>query len=166
MLIYYPLVAQTTALKNVVYLEGLGNNGVYSFNYEKLVAEGLGFTNYIRIGFGVTRSLDWSYLSPSGSSNLQYNVPLMFVAENGLKKIKFEWGFGPAIAYGEPVRRTNIVSKINSNDYDFAVTGTLGIRYTFSKTPIFLKVAYTPIYDIGPKFLLWTWIGLGAGYAF
>ena len=160
-----PISAQDN-IKNNIYFEGLGNGAFYSLNYEKLLFKDSRHKDYLRVGLGIKKDTDWSYLSPAGASNLEYNMPFMIVNESGIKKIKLEMGFGVLLGCGEPIRRLNIIDKYGEENYAFGITGSLGMRLTLEKVPMFFKLCYTPIYDIRQNFLVWLWVGLGVGYAF
>ncbi|MHB8259374.1 MAG: hypothetical protein ACYDCN_04665 [Bacteroidia bacterium] len=151
--------------KNIVYAEGLGNAILYSINYERLVYKGEGFQDYVRVGFRLQKDTDWQYLSPK-KSNLSYAIPLMFVHQRGIKKIKFEYGIGLLTAFGEPIRRGNLIGHTGSSPFDFGITGSLGLRYIPTKIPLFFKLCYTPVYSFTEKDGTGFLAGLSVGYAF
>ena len=157
--------AQEPLYKNIVYAEGLGNGVLYSINYEKLIYKKFGYQNYLRLGFGFKRDTDWQYLSPN-KSNLGYFIPLMFVNQFGVKRLKYEIGLGLLTVAGEPIRRSNIIAGTGNSNVDFGITGSLGLRYVCKKAPVFLKLCYTPFYSFTDKSGIYYWLGISVGYAF
>jgi hypothetical protein len=148
-----PGIAQSSSkLKNTVYIEVLGNGGLYSFNYERNIGANL----YGRMGFGHWTS---GFMGPETSVT---TLPFMLHYIRGGHHNHFEVGLGLVMGAITETERTNSI---------FNVTSFLGYRYQAPAKGIILRIGFTPFYSLdkranypGDSFFLSG--GMGVGYHF
>lgn len=153
---------------NYVFLEGLGNGGNYSINYEKTLGKSNYSRTYIRAGFSVVYD-DW--IKPNHPNEkipyfLTYNFPLAFGNEVGTKRLRYEYGLGLTTTVGENTRHYNMLNAYKNSKYAFTIFGTLGGRYYCKKAPVFFRVTLTPFYEILVKKYYLFWGGASVGLTF
>jgi hypothetical protein len=153
--------------KNVLYIEGLGNAGVYSLNYERSFKENVN----VRIGFGYSEIVGETTVSDTivGQRKEKVNVrfgasPVMvnYFIGKGDHKIEIGGGITLFVISAQS-------SEISSNGLKFKagvlsfLTGTIGWRYQPKGGGLVFKVAFTPFYNFS-KVLPFG--GISVGYAF
>ena len=148
--------------RNNAYLELLGNGGLFSINYERIVVENFA----LRLGFGAFES---GTLFGEGDNSI-VTVPILGNFLIGKNKSKFEVGAG--FLFG----RKKFTSTLNSNDNTTSsimdLTGVIGYRYQPSTAGFMFRVGLTPFYalkggdDAYPSSGLFLSGGLSLGYSF
>jgi hypothetical protein len=142
-------------VKNVVYLELLGNGVGYSFNYERRLADRL----WGRIGAGYSPILDISRLAA-----FPVGVSYLFG-----KKSKFlETGLVTTFAYADSDDRfedTFFEDALLEEVFGIILSPTIGYRYQPQEKNLFFKIAFTPLFTPFEKKFLPSG-GLSLGYSF
>lgn len=137
--------AQVYAKKNTIYLELGGNAALYSFNYDRLLANNIS----ARAGIGI-----FSIEDDLGISVDITAVPVTVNYIVGKDRNNFELGLGILYVSG------NLdIGTVSSS----GVLGTavLGYRHQKPEGGVFYKASVTPIFGQG-EFLFW--VGAGIGY--
>lgn len=158
-----PLAADSASkaapYRNSVYLEFLGNAGIGSVNYERLVLTRNDPNVAIRVGGLLLPDRKRSYL-------LLLPTEVSFI--NGKRNLKFEFGFG--LTYVKYYDR-----ELEYDGTEVEIPNTwlpvlrLGGRYQVPGSPFFARLAFTPQFighdnpDSGP---ILPWGGLSFGYSF
>jgi hypothetical protein len=135
---------------NTVYVEALGNAGLYSLNYDRLVTENLAF----RVGA--------SYASGNiFDRNVgSVTIPVMVSWLAGNYSHKFEVGVGP-VACIQTAGGVNLPPF--GDNSPIGGTATVGYRYTPLNGGFTVRVGFTPLFGAGG---FWPWGGVGAGAMF
>ena len=151
-----PCLAQTQAApvaRNAVFFELLGNGGLYSFNYERMLTESLG----LRVGFATWDSSDLWF---EGTSDRYTTVPVTVSYLLGRGERKLELGGG--VTFGD-----------SSSDNTFrTLTAIVGYRSQPPGRGYLFRVGATPFYslDEGDEAYPdpgWTFsVGVSFGYRF
>lgn len=138
---------ETFPLKQAVYVEGLGNYGLYSVNYEYKFP----LANNVRLATGVGTS----YLS-------QLNLLLVGVPANFIigKKHSFEAGVNPICILGDATG-----GDLRTVGKDFILSLRAGYRYE-SNSGFLFRIAFTPLLDNDKTINLYPWGGISVGYCF
>lgn len=148
--------AQTPYAKNAVYLELLGNGGLYSLNYERAFSQKF----LVRVGFA-----SWSSSQDFGGEKSITTIPVMFNSLFGTGNHKIEGGAG--FMLGSEKHSGNEVWP-KSKETIFALTGVAGYRYQKSTGGLLFRAGLTPFLNIGdaeyPDFNISA--GGSIGYAF
>ena len=121
---------------NSLYIELLGNGGLYSVNYDRLFTENLGG----RIGVMYLSSLDFIF---SSVDNLLL-VPITlnyFVGNNH----KLELGGGVVIVSADKIGSFGINTR--SGGTAIGGTATIGYRYQKSDGGFLFRIGFTPIFS-------------------
>jgi hypothetical protein len=124
--------------RNNAYLELLGNGGVYSINYERIVVENVA----LRLGFGAFKS---GTLFGEGTQSI-VTVPVMVNFLSGKKKGKFEAGAG--FLFGRQKFRSSFGSGNNTASPILDLTGVIGYRHQPSTKGFMYRVGLTPFYAL------------------
>jgi|JI10StandDraft_1071094.scaffolds.fasta_scaffold782053_1 hypothetical protein len=153
---------------NFLYLEGLGNGGYYSLNYEKTLFKSPFSRTYLRAGLSVTYD---SWIKPIFPNKprtffLTYNTPLIVGVEVGTKNLRYEYGIGVDFTAGENTRHLNMLVFGKNSRYATTPTGLIGLRYYCKKKPVLYRLTLTPFYDITEKVIIPYWIGASVGFQF
>lgn len=148
-----PCAAQSDAgvRRNSIYLESLGNGGLFSINYERLLSDHLG----LRLGFGSWEAGD--FLGFYGGGRVT-TVPIMLNSLHGTGRRRFELGGG-------------VVVGSNGSTSFQTLTGTVGLRWHSGRSWL-IRAGITPFYGLNDKsssypdkgFL--TSVGISLGYRF
>jgi hypothetical protein len=133
--------------KNTIYFELLGNGGVYSVNYDRLLSPSMS------LRFGV------SYL-PTGNDISTITIPIMFNFLAGGGNSKFEVGVGIMVF---SVNNWFLSLPHGSPSSGVALTGFVGYRYQSNSSGSFYRIGVTPFY--GYRNFIPT-IGLSGGFSF
>jgi hypothetical protein len=146
--------------KNVLYVELLGNGGIYSVNYERFVTDDMN----LRLGFDyLSLSLtgtDSSGNKASGSATVLF-IPLMFNYFGvGSLNHKLELGAGPLFVYASG-EASSLGDQASASGFAVAGTATIGYRYVPHDGGFNFKIGFTPIFGQG-GFLPFGGLGLGA----
>ena len=138
------------AAPNAVYVELLGNGGIYSLNYDRLLTSKVA----ARVGFMGLAAAD-----ETGSAGV-VAAPVMVSYLFGEGNSHFETGVGVMLAAGGVVN----VEGFENESFSGAVgTATLGYRYQRHGGGFVFRAGLTPLFDtsgIAP------WFGLSFGYGF
>ena len=142
-------------VNNVVYLELLGNGFLYSFNYERRLADRL----WGRIGAGYSPLLDISRVA-----TFPVGVSYLFG-----KKSKFlETGLVTTFTYADSDDRfedTFFEDALFEEVFGVILSPTIGYRFQPQEKNLFFKIAFTPFFNpFKKKFLPYG--GLSLGYSF
>jgi hypothetical protein len=142
--------------KNLVYLELLGNGGLYSINYERMLGNDLS----ARLGFSY-----FSVGASTGDSSAKATLvtaPLMLNYLVGGKNHKFEVGAGATMIY---VSASSSGAGMGSSAEGVGVagTGTVGYRYSPNDGGFVFRVGYTPFFGKGGY---QSWGGMSFGGTF
>lgn len=154
-LVALPCGAQSNlvARRNSLYFEGLGNGGLFSINYERMLTDGLS----ARVGFGSWPTVDFLALSEVGRGRIT-TVPIMLNVLRGSGRGRFELGAGL------------LVGKKDSTAFQ-TVTGTIGLRYLAANGLLF-RLGLTPFYGLNdestafPDKGFYTTAGISLGFSF
>ncbi|CAN5598023.1 hypothetical protein BH23BAC1_BH23BAC1_19560 [soil metagenome] len=149
--------------RNNAYLELLGNGGLYSINYERIVVQNFA----LRLGFGA-----WKSIGLFGAGDKSFvTVPILGNFLFGKKNSKFEVGAG--FLFGrEKEYSTSFNPNSNKSSSIFNLTGVIGYRYQPSTAGLMFRVGLTPFYaltggeDAYPESGLTLSGGLSIGYNF
>lgn len=138
--------------RNGAYLELLGNGGLYSLNYERLLAPALGG----RVGI-----MTFGGEGEEGDRVRIILAPVManYLAGGGPHRL--EVGAGPVIAYAAGTIREDDIGEVSG--IGVAATATLGYRYHPPAGGFIFRAGLTPILSsagLSPS------VGLSLGYAF
>jgi hypothetical protein len=142
--------------RNAVYLELLGNGGLFSLNYEREVADGV----LARAGFG-----SWSFTSLwTGAETTVTTVPLTIAFVRGRGEHRLELGGGMTFGRSRETffGSSNFVS----------LTGLVGYRYEQPGRGYLFRAGATPFYGLGgedvayPDRGFFPSIGVSFGYGF
>jgi hypothetical protein len=132
-----PCLAQTDAApaaRNALFFELLGNGGVYSFNFERLLTDRLG----VRLGYATWKSSDFF---PLGSEDQYTAWPVTVSYLMGRGERKFELGGG--ITFGQ-VRPFSFTRR----DFSFhTLTAIVGYRSHPPDGGYLFRVGVTPFYS-------------------
>jgi hypothetical protein len=148
--------------RNNAYLELLGNGGVYSINYERIVVENFA----LRLGFSAFKS---GTLFGEGNNSV-VTVPVLGNFLFGKKKSKFELGAGFLV--GRKKFTSSLRPEDNTNSSIIDLTGIIGYRYQPSKAGFMFRAGLTPFYafkagdDAYPSSGLFLSGGVSIGYSF
>jgi hypothetical protein len=160
-----PCVAQPEAeptARNAVFFELLGNGGLYSFNYERMLTESLG----LRVGFATgDNPAHWFGGTPTDRYT---TVPVTVSYLLGRGERKLELGGGVTFGHG-----TFDQSSDFEKDFTFrSLTGIVGYRSQPPGRGYLFRVGATPFYslDHGEEAYPdpgWTFsVGVSFGYRF
>ncbi|WP_345162591.1 hypothetical protein [Pontibacter saemangeumensis] len=148
--------------RNNAYLELLGNGGLYSVNYERIVAENFA----LRLGFAAFKA---ETLFGEGSNSI-VTVPVLGNFLFGKKKSKFEVGAG--FLLGRKKFASSFLSDDNTNSSIIDLKGVIGYRYQPSTAGFMFRVGLTPFNalkggdDAYPSSGFFLSGGLSIGYSF
>jgi len=152
--------SQERKANNLVYLELLGNGGLYSINYERMLGKDLsaraGFS-YFSIGAGVSDGQTTS----SAKASI-YTAPLMVNYLVGGKNHKLEAGAGATVVYVSASAKGAGISS-SAEGVGVVGTGTVGYRYSPMDGGFVFRVGYTPMFGKGGY---QSWGGMSFGGAF
>ncbi|MGE0321699.1 MAG: hypothetical protein AB7S68_05310 [Polyangiaceae bacterium] len=143
----------TRSAKNSLYIELLGNGGLYSLNYERNLTDDVA----ARVGF--------SYISLSASAgddsaNVTFmSFPLMANYLLGGGNHHLELGAGATVLYASGEAETG-GSRSSGEGVGVAGTATVGYRYQPRDGGFLFKVGFTPLVGSG-GFLPWGGISFG-----
>jgi hypothetical protein len=151
---------QGRTARNVLYVELLGNGGLYSLNYERFVTDDID----LRLGFDyLSLSLagfDSNGNKATGSATVLF-IPLMFNYFGvGGQNHKLELGAGPLFLYAS-AEASGVGEQVNGSGVAIGGTATIGYRYVPRDGGFNFKVGFTPIFGAG-GFLPFGGLGLGA----
>lgn len=118
--------------KNSIFLELLGNGGLYSVNYERRFKPNL----YGRIGFCSFKSID--LLSPENGDRIT-TIPVMITYFTGQRVHHFEMGGG--MLFG-------IINEKNGLNTIIDLTAFLGYRYQAPGNGILIRIGFTPFLSL------------------
>jgi hypothetical protein len=147
---------QVRTAKNTIFLELLGNGGLYSVNYDRWVHDMVS----VRVGASFI-SLGASSSSSSANISL-FTMPIMGNFLIGSDSHKFEAGLGALLVYAS-ASATSGATSVFANGFGVAGTGTVGYRYSDPKGGFVFRIGVTPLFGAG-GFRFWG--GLSFGYGF
>ena len=143
---------------NSIFIELLGNGGLYSLNYDRLV------TDYLSIRGG------FSYFSISAAGNGSsasvtfMTFPIMANFLVGSPSHKLELGAGPLFAYaGGSTSSGGVGGTVSGSGFGVAGTAVIGYRYVPYDGGFHFKVGFTPLFGAGGVL---PWGGISFGYTF
>lgn len=143
-----------------IFLELLGNGGLYSINADYRFRE----DGSIRLGF-----VNWNAGGFFGNSESLTAFPLLANYLYGSGNSWLELGAG--ILYGHYQEKSSIGNTMN--DYNFTtLTGSISYRYQRPNGGFFFKAGLTPLYPLGPEGKRYPtdgpmpWVGVSLGYSF
>lgn len=147
--------------RNALYLEMLGNAGLFSVNYDRRVA-GQGI---VRAGLAAWTSED--FWSDDAETRIRSGL-VMVGTTRGQHRNRFELGVGLLAG-----RKTDVYIGQTSNTTSFVtLTGTLGYRRQPEGRGFLFRAGITPFYGFGneddayPDKGLFPSVGLSVGYSF
>lgn len=148
--------------RNNAYIELLGNGGLYSVNYERMLVENFA----LRLGFAFFKSGD---LFGGGDKSI-FTVPVLGNLFFGERKSKLEVGAG--FLFGHQKFTSSFGPNNNTSSSIIDLTGVIGYRYQPSTPGLMFRVGLTPFYALkggddpypGSGFSLSG--GLSIGYSF
>lgn len=146
--------------KNLVYFELLGNGGLYSLNYERMIGNDLS----ARLGFSYF-SVSASSSNGSQTSTAKADIvtaPVMLNYMTGGKNSKFELGAGALVVYAS-ASGTGGGATSSVDGMGVAGTGTVGYRYSPADGGFVFRVGFTPIVGKG-GFLPWGGMSFGGTF--
>lgn len=142
--------------KNLVYLELLGNGGVYSINYERMLTDDLS----ARLGFSYL-SIGASAGDTSAKANL-VTAPVLINYTVGGKNHRAELGAGATLVY---VSASSTGGGVGSSGEGVGVlgTGVVGYRYSPADGGFVFRAGFTPLFGKG-GFLPWGGMSFGGTF--
>ena len=146
--------------KNLVYLELLGNGGLYSVNYERMLSNDLS----ARLGFSYF-SISASAGSGQEQSSAKASIvtaPALFNYMVGGKNHKLELGAGATLIYVSASASGGAASA-SGEGVGVAGTGVAGYRYSPADGGFVFRVGYTPLFGKGGY---QSWGGMSFGGTF
>lgn len=137
---------------NSIYFEALGNGGLYSVNYDRLLTDNFG----IRAGFMYLSKIDIFFVA--AEDILIFPATLnFFVGE----KHKLELGAGLVFA---SVSNTSAFGfKSDSGGSNIVGTATIGYRYQKPDGGFLFRIGFTPLFGTGG---FEPWGGISLGFSF
>jgi len=147
--------------KNLVYLELLGNGGLYSINYERMLSNDLS----ARLGFSyfsISASTSSSDGQQSSAKASIVTAPALFNYMVGGKNHKFEMGAGATLIYVSASASGGAASA-SGEGIGVAGTGVAGYRYSPADGGFVFRVGYTPLVGKGG---FQSWGGMSFGGTF
>jgi hypothetical protein len=143
--------------KNLVYLELLGNGGVYSINYERMLTDDLS----ARLGFSYL-SVSTSAGSASAKANL-VTAPALLNYTVGGRNHRAEVGAGATLVYVSASSEGG--SGVGASGEGVAVlgTGVVGYRYAPADGGFVFRAGFTPLFGKG-GFLPWGGMSFGGTF--
>lgn len=126
--------------RNNAYVEILGNGGIYSVNYERIVVEHFA----LRLGFGVAKTVNL-FFSDTNDKTTIIAVPVLGSLLFGERKSKLELGAGFLFGH-KNVKSASGNSKTGSAIFD--LTGVVGYRYQPSSGGFLFRIGITPFYTL------------------
>lgn len=148
--------------RNSVYLELLGNGGMYSVNFEREILPRLG----LRVG-AATWSNDGDYIFESTNTRTLTTFPLMLNYSVGRGSNRLEVGGGLLLGQS---RRTEWDEETSSGIR--TLTGTIGYRYQPERGGFLFRAGLVPFYSLNsdeeayPDAGFFPSLGVSGGYAF
>lgn len=137
--------------KRLVYVELWGNTGIYSLNYEHLVAKDVA----TRVGL----TAYGSSLS-NGSSKIHSQVPVMLNYVPHANNVHLELGAGYIFAHTEDPFLTTDSDKMTKGMF----TASLGFKYINPKTGLVLKATYSPVFNSKGDMVMRMGWGIGSSF--
>ncbi len=135
--------------RNNVYVEILGNGGLYSVNYERIVVAHFA----LRLGFGAWKAADWF----SDRKSAIIAVPVMGNLLFGERKSKWELGAGFLFGHRN---LTSISGNSKTGSSIFDLTGVIGYRYQPSSGGFLFRIGLTPFYALNSEEIAYPGKGL------
>ena len=151
-----------SSARNSVYLELLGNGGVYSFNFEREILPHLG----LRIGAATWEDEGEGFFG-STSTHRHITFPLMLNYGMGGGNSRLELGGGLLLGQS---KRTGYEERTTSGF--LSLTASIGYRYQRPRGGVLFRAGLTPFYsldsreDAYPDAGLSASLGMSIGYAF
>jgi hypothetical protein len=131
-----PCLAQAQAApvsRNAVFFELLGNGGLYSFNYERMLTESLG----LRVGFATWDSSDFWFEGTPSDRYTSVPVTVSYLLGRGERKLEL----GGGVTFGQQTFD-------NSRDFSFrTLTAIVGYRSQPPGRGYLFRVGVTPFYS-------------------
>jgi hypothetical protein len=135
-----PCLAQPEAApvsRNAVFFELLGNGGLYSFNYERMLTESLG----LRVGFATWDSSDFWFEGTPSDRYTTVPVTVSYLLGRGERKL--ELGGGVTFGRGRFDRSSNF-----EKDFSFrTLTAIVGYRSHPPGRGYLFRAGVTPFYS-------------------
>lgn len=156
-----PYVPTPRTAVNTIYLEILGNGGIYSINYERMLQDNFG----IRVGgsyFGV------SVQSPSKDSTITTNTlsfPIMANYFIGTEASRLELGLGVALSSASASVKSVTNGETSVGGFGANLTSTIAYRLQPPQGGFNFKIGVTPFLSLATgTFQIWG--GISAGFGF
>ena len=138
--------SQKKDLAKSIYLELGGAGGLGSLNYEKVFAD--------REKIDCSWRLGLSFAPIDRNNGTAIIIPAMIHGTIGEKKHLLDVGLGQGFTITTRGR------------IHVLTTASLGYRYNFQESPLFLRAAYTPLISYLLDFQVQHWGGISIGYTF
>ena len=151
--------ARSDSVRTSVYVEFLGNAGLYSINYERLVADNIA----VRVGFGTWKSDDFF---ASGSSRIT-TFPFMASYLVGKRNSKLEIGAG--FLFGKNSLDSSFGSENDGSSTIIDFIAVFGYRLQNRRARRIFRIGVTPFFPIKgiyPDEVALVSIGFGGGLMF
>ena len=143
--------------KNSLYLELLGNGGLYSVNYDRMLSDNFG------VRLGVSRfGFDAITLDQDPDADAKISVSTLTLMTNylvGKGKHRLELGVGAMAAFAS----ADVDGVGGVSGKGLSGTGTIGYRIQPLDGGFLFRVGFTPLYN---KDGFSTWYGISLGAAF
>jgi len=136
--------SQKDDLSSAIYLEVGGSGGLGSINYEKV------FSNREKIDFLWRVGLSIAPIDNNNGTGIV--IPAMIHGTIGQKNHKLDMGLGQGITVS------------TRGSFFLLTTASLGYRYHFKESPLFLRIAYTPLISYLLDFQVQHWAGITIGF--
>lgn len=147
--------------KNVMYLELLGNGGLYSINYERMLSNDMS----ARLGFSYF-SISASGTSSDGQQSSAkasiVTAPALFNYMVGGKNHKLEMGAGATLIYVSASASGGAASA-SGEGVGVAGTGVVGYRYSPADGGFVFRAGYTPLVGKG-GYMSWGGVSFGGTF--
>ncbi len=132
---------------NTVFFELIGNGGIYSINYDRLMSN----STSVRLGF--------SYV-PSSNGIYSITFPIMLNDLEGQNNSKLELGVGAMFFHVSQWWFPFLDANVSSGIF---ICGTIGYRYQKKEGGSFFRIGFTPYYGYG---FFFPCIGISIGKTF
>lgn len=152
--------------KYYVYTEAIGLINGFNINVETFIKQHKSQADYFRVWLGFQKDKDWIQNYPKLQGEYTAIGALFYVFIKN--KARFSYELAPCFGgnVGDPNARLHLKQGYEGSKWTAFSALSLGIRYTFKKNPINLRVSFIPVYNITINKFYPYLLSLSFGYAF
>lgn len=121
--------------------------------------------NYFKVFFGTQKIVDYINYYPDLKGKYNIIAGLFYVLTKNRRQINYEFSAGIGGNYGDPTARIHASSGLERSKLALSMGALVGLRYTFKKVPIHVRLWAGLSYDPTTK-KFYPIPGLSLGYAF